>query len=49
MRARVHVVQNFSGTVVLVGKKVGLVPKGPNANVGCMYGVFLLVPFLSMT
>ena len=41
---RGHVVQNFSGTVVLVGKKVGLVPKGPNADVGCMYGVFLLVP-----
>ena len=41
MRARGHVVQNFSGTVVLVGKKVGLVP---NADVGCMYGVFLLVP-----
>ena len=39
-----HVVQNFSGTVVLVRKKVGLVPKGPNADVGCMYGVFLLVP-----
>ena len=44
MRARSHVVQNFSGTVVLLGKKVGLVPKGPNADVGCMYGVFLLVP-----
>lgn len=44
MRAKGHVVQNFSGTVVLVGKKVGLVTKGPNVDVGCTYGVFLLVP-----
>jgi len=43
---RGHVVQNFSGTEVLVGKMVGLVPKGPNADVGCMYGVFLLAPLL---
>ena len=39
-----HVVQNFSGTVVLVGKKVGLVPEGPNDDVKGLYGVFLLVP-----
>lgn len=39
---RGHVVRNFSGTEVLVGKMVGFIPKGPNADVGCMYGVFLL-------
>lgn len=42
--SRGRVVQNFSGTEVLVGKIVGLVTKGPNADVGCIYGVFLLVP-----
>ncbi len=44
MRDRSHVVQNFSGTVVLVGKKVGLVPKGPNADVECLFGMFLSIP-----
>ena len=37
-------VQNVSGTQGLVGRKVGLVPEGPNVDVECVYGVFLLVP-----
>ena len=37
-------VQKFSGTRGLVGRKVGLVPEGLDANVECMYGVFPLVP-----
>ena len=41
-----QVVQNLSGTQVLARRKVGLVPKGPNVDVECLYGVFLLVPLL---
>ena len=37
-------VQKLSGTQGMVGKKVGLLRKGPNADGECLYGVFLLVP-----
>ena len=37
-------VQNLSGTQGLVGRKVRLVLEGPNANVECLYGVFLSIP-----
>ena len=37
-------VQNLSGTQGLVGRKVGLVPHGPNADVENLYGVFPSVP-----
>ena len=39
-----QVVQNLSGTQGLVGRKVGMVPRGPNVDVEGMYGVFPLVP-----
>ena len=38
------VVQNVSGTQGLVGRKVGMVLGGPNADVEGIYGVFPSVP-----
>ena len=38
-----QVVQNFSGTQGLVGRKVGLVLEGPNVDVEGLYGVFPLI------
>jgi len=42
--SRGQVVQNVIGTEGLVDRQVGLVPEGPNANVGCFYGVFPSIP-----
>jgi len=39
-----QVVQKLSGTQGLVGRKVGLVLEGHNANVEFLYGVFPSVP-----
>jgi len=41
---RGEVVQNISGTKGLVGRKVGVILDGPNANVECLYGVLPSVP-----
>ena len=41
---RGHVVQKLRGTQRLVGRKVGLVPGGHNADVECFSSVFLSVP-----
>lgn len=49
MRAsRGQVVQTVSGTQGLVGRKVGLIPEGPNVDFEGLYGVFLSIPLPSL-